>query len=169
MLLLPTSPPKNKVHHDLVVFKARTAEFKNISLSSSLVKDWIVCSCCKIRKTEGCWNEKGRTPGSEWAQPYICILVHVPRRSNSIWILISNLKALSTPQTPTECILCRHVFYWGLKVQYMDYRDYLVLHKTDYRRHGWEQILRPVLWKVPMTAVEQKQGASEMRAGGVAS
>lgn len=131
------------------------------------MKDWIVCSCCKLRKTEGCWSEKGCMPGSEWAQS---LHVHVPWISQSIWTLISNLKTLSTTSNPLCTYPCVSMWYTeGLKLQHVDYKGYLAPQRMDYRRQGSEQFLQPVLWNVLMAAAELKQGGTEMRAGGVVS
>lgn len=80
---------------------------------------------------------------------YVCILAHVFWRFHSFWILIFNLKTLS--QSPP----CSYMYPYismllpeGSKVHYVDYRDYSVLHWTNSRRQDWEQILRPVFWKV---------------------
>lgn len=111
VLLLPVSPPKKEVHHR-VVFTARIAALKNISLSSSLVKDWIVCSWCKISQ-KGAEVRRNVCQGVNepclYLSAFLCLLPECPCLS---WTPIYNLKTLPTTLHPL-CIPCDILRVWN--------------------------------------------------------
>lgn len=159
-----------EVHQELG-FKARIVELKHITLTSSLMKDWVVSPWCKIRKREGCWVIRDVCQGVNRPNLYmsgsLCMFpecLSPPEPSFPILKLYPPF-----PHNLLCMYLCFHVICQESETPICGLQGFLSAAQNGLHKTGLRTVSKTSALKHTDGCCRAEASGTEMREGGVAS